>query len=224
MRLLLTVLICMFGVFTNAQNLVKNGSFENQKLYENNQLARIGGFGDLGETTQTSNPKLEKADKVKEGIWYKKASNSGYIRAVVTDSDSTDGDHSLLLSINRNSPQANLDKWETTAVLQYLPIEKEDTYILTFYAKNNIDCNHLFAGLITGNGSVIKGSKWVDIDNTWRKYSIEIEPSSHETSGGYTKKMLSRGAVVIGIGCEYDENGRSKQASVLIDKIEITKK
>ena len=223
MRIILAISMVLFSWIGYAQNLIKDGGFEHQHLYENNQLARIASFGDLGASTQIVNPKMDCAEEVKSGVWYKKASNSGYIRATVTQSDSAEGAQSLLLGITRNSPQENLDKWETSAVLQYLPIEHDATYQIKLSMKNNIDCKRAFVGLVSGNGYEIEGSKWVDIDGEWREYSLTIEPNKHKTTGGYTKKLLQRGALVVGIGCEYDENGKSKQTSILIDKIEITK-
>lgn len=223
MKLLATILFTLFCISGYSQNLINDGSFENQKLHEDNQLARIAGFNDLGKSTQLVNPKLEKALPIEHGVWYKRASNTAYIKAIVTDSDSADGDKCLLLSINNNSPQKTLDEWKSTVIMQFLPIQRDETYTITFSAKSNIDCKQLFVGMMTGNGYVIEGSDWVSIDDNWQEYSITVDSTKHKASGGYTNDLMKKGAVMIGMACEYDENGKTKQTSALIDNVVVVK-
>lgn len=225
MKFILTLIVSLCCLCGSAQtNLLKDGSFENQKLFQNNQLARIASFADLDKAVQTTNPLIESTESVVMNQWYKKASNSGYLTATVTDTDSFDGDKSLLLSIGKNSPQKNLDKWDTTAIMQYVGFEREGSYILTFNAKSNIDCDQIFVGGVTGNGAEIEGSKWVSITSEWAEYSVEINPSNHALKGSYTKKLFASGAVVIGLSAEYDSVEKTKQTSVLIDNVRLIKK
>ena len=225
MKLVILAILTVFSLAVQGQeNKIVDGSFENQKLYENNQIARIAQFGDLGGSIQKNNPVVDRAVKVTPGVWYKKASNSGYLRASIIDSDSSAGDKSLLLSINKNSPQKNLEKWDTTAVLQYVELDRNKTYQLVFSAKCNIDCNQLFAGAITGNGSEITGSGWVEIGTEWDEYVVDITPHAHSKGGNYSNKLFSAGAVVFGLGAEYDDNGRTNQTSVLIDNVHLIQK
>lgn len=226
MKLIIVLLISAFSLTAQAQtsNLIVDGSFENQEVYENKQIARIALFGDLGEKVQRSNPVISKDIVVSRGVWYKKASNSGYLRASIINSDSYAGENSLLLSINKNSPQKNLDRWDTTAVIQFVELSREVTYLLKFSAKSNIDCEKIFAGAVTGNGSEIAGSSWVNIDSEWKEYTIEITPSTHKKGGNYSNKLFSNGAVVFGLSAEYDDNGRTNQTSVLIDDVQLIQK
>ena len=226
MKLIILLILSSFSLSIQGQNnnKITDGSFENQAVYENNQIARVARFGDLDESVQMSNPTIDKSMNTTKGVWYKKAGNSGYLRASIIDSDSAEGSKSLLISINKNSPQENLDKWDTTAVMQFVELDRKATYELKFSAKSNIDCDQLFAGAVTGNGSEIDGSNWVNIDSDWKEYTVTIDPSAHSKGGGYSNKLLSSGAIVFGLSAEYDDNGRTKQTSVLIDNVQLIQK
>lgn len=221
MRIITTALVVLLTLSVQAQNLLKDGGFENQKVYENNQVARIASFGDLGKSTQITNPKLNATQDVEEGIWYKRAGNTGYIRATVTNSDYAEGEKSILLSVNKNSPQKNLDKWQSTTLLQFCKLEGDKSYELTFKVKNNVDCGKVFVGAVTGNGSIIDGSTWVEIGDAWKEYTITVNPKNHKASKGYSKRLMSKAAIVFGIESEYDSNNRSKQVSLLIDDVKL---
>lgn len=222
MRKIILLVLSVIALSAKAQtSLIADGGFENQPTFQNNQLPRIAGFGELGNLVQKTNPTIDREFMIERGQWFKKASNSGYLTASIIDSDSYAGKKCVLLSVGKNSPQKNLDKWETTAIAQFVEIERTKSYTLRFYAKSNIDCDKIFVGAVTGNGSVIEGSTWVDITPDWKEYSLTITPGVHPKSGGYTNKLLDRSAVVIGLATKYDNNDRSIQISVLLDNIDL---
>lgn len=201
-------------------NLITDGGFENQEMYERGEIARIASFSQLGESTQSSNPKMATSKIIEKGAWYKKAADTGYLRATIINTDSEEGAKSLLLSIGKNSSQKNLDKWETTALVQFIEIETSRIYELKFCAKSNIDCEKIFAGLVTKQGKEINGSQWINIDSEWKEYSIEIVLSKSDKAK-YKKGGLDMLAVVFGLSASYNDNLRTNQTSVIIDNIRL---
>ena len=209
---------------TAQENLIIDGSFEKQEQNANNQIPRISAFSDLGNLCQTQNPNIEPAVVVEKGKWYRKSPNSGYLKATVTGADYQEGEYSLLLSILKNSGQTNLDKWYNNVLTQFVNIDTSKKYIIKFYAQANENCNKIYAGIVSGKGGSVKGSKWIDIDDEWAEYTIEVHPSAHPDKGQFTKTDMEKASVIIGIATGYDDNGKTIASSVFIDNIRLYEK
>lgn len=194
------------------ENLLKDGSFENQNVYHENEIARIAAFSDLGKSVQAANPKVEQGVEVQVGTWYKKSANSGYLRATIIEDDCQDGEKAILLAIRQNSPQAGLDKWYGTVLTQYVKVKRGKTYVLKFAAKSTENCEKVYAGIIGESGDAAKGSKWVNINTEWKEYEVIVTPGANSS------------AVIIGISTTYNSEGKTNQSSVTIDNVRLYEK
>lgn len=194
------------------ENLLKDGSFENQNVYHENEIARIAAFSDLGKLVQSANPKVEPVTEVEVGIWYKKSANSGYLRATIVNDDCQDGEKALSLAIRPNSSQTGLDKWYGTVLTQYTKVKRGKTYVLKFYAKAVVGCEKVYAGIIGEPGDAAKGSKWVNITQEWKEYEVVVTPS------------VNSSAVIIGIATTYNNENKTNHSSIIIDNVRLYEK
>lgn len=208
-KLFLLSICCAFAAGAFAQNAVKDGSFE--ALNAGDQLPRIAAFTDFGGQTQTANPTLDE-ESVVQGVWYRKASNTGYLKAVVVDDDAHDGDKSLKLSVNKNSGQAKLDSWYSNTLVQYLALADNTEYTITFYAKAADEAKKLYVGLLGNDYAPLKGSKWIDLSNDWAEYTLKIK----------TKGKADNSGIIFGLAASYDDNDKTVASNVFIDHIAVT--
>ena len=205
-NLLVAILFLSLGIFAQ-ENLLKDGSFE--ALNANDQLPRIAAFSDYGKLSQTQNPSIE-AVSVENGVWFRKSLNSGYLKATVIDTDAQDGNQSILLSVNANSPQQKLDNWYTNTLVQFVSLKKKE-YTIKFYAKTVNKSDKIFVGIANVKGSSQSGSKWVDITSDWAEYSVTIKVGSD----------MKDASVVLGLETLYGENGKTLAGSVAIDNVQL---
>lgn len=209
---LISLLIFVSATSYAQENLLKDSSFEEQQVFSENEISRIAAFSDFDSNVQTANPKVDSPSKIINGVWYKKSANSGYLRAAVIDTDSQEGSKSLLLTIRQNTPQKGLDKWYGNVLTQYVKIKRGKTYTVKFYAKANIDCDRVYAGMVSESGEAVRGSKWINITSDWQEYEVQVSPSNNQS------------AVVIGIATIYNNEGKTNQTSVMIDNVRLYEK
>lgn len=207
-KLSLFSLCCAFAAGVFAQNPIKDANFEG--LDVDDQLPRIATFAYPDNTTQTSNPTMDE-ETVVQGKWYRKASNTGYLKAVVVNDDAQDGDKALKLMVNRNSGQAKLDNWYSNALVQYLALEGNTEYTITFHAKSINPTEKLYVGLLDNAQEVVKGTKWIDLSDKWAEYTLKIT----------TKKKADKSGIIFGLAATYDGNDKTVASAVLIDNISI---
>lgn len=207
-KLFILSLCCAFAAGTFAQNAVKDGSFE--ALNTGDQLPRIAAFTDFGSETQNANPTADE-ETVVQGEWYRKASNTGYLKAIVVD-DAQDGDKSLKLMVNQNSGQAKLDSWYSNTLVQYISLADNTEYTITFYAKAADHAKKLYVGLLGSDYAPLKGSKWMDLSNEWTAYTLKIK----------TKGKADKSGIIFGLGATYDDNDKTVASSVCIDHIDVS--
>lgn len=203
------------------ESLITDGSFENQQVYGNNEIPRIAAFADYGSTSQTQNPAVEPAIEVARGVWYRKSPNSGYLKGFISQADKQDGDHSLLLSTDKNSGQPNLDQWFNNVLVQYVNIDRTKKYTIKLYAKANQNCEKIYVGLVSGKGGSVKGSGWINITSEWAEYSIEVQPSAHPDKGQFTNEEMNKACIAIGIAAQYGDNSKTIESSVFIDNVRM---
>jgi len=220
-RILFISMLSLISAFVFSQeNLIKDGSFEKTATVAGNQLPRIAAFSDLDGLCQTQNPAVDPATTVERGKWYRKSPNSGYLKGAVTGADSQDGDSSLLLSIDKNSTQANLDKWYNNVLVQYVKIDRKKKYVIKFYVRTNENCDKIYAGLVSGKGGSVKGSKEISINDEWTEYTLEVSPAAHPDKGQFTGADMEKACLVIGMATKY-ENEKTTASSVFIDNVRM---
>lgn len=205
-NLFIALFFCSFSLI-GQNNLLKNGSFE--AFDSGTQLSRIAKFADYGELTQASNPAVE-ATTVVDGVWYRKSLNSAYLKATVVNTDAKDGDKSVVLSVNANSPQQNLNNWYTNTLVQFYPFEKKE-YTIKLYAKSIKNASRIFIGIADKKGSSVSGSKFVDITPDWAEYTVTIKVGSN----------MKGGSLVIGLETDYTDEGKTAAGSVAIDNVQL---
>lgn len=209
-RIIFSVILSASAMGIFAQNAVKDGSFES--LNSGDQLPRIAQFTDFGNWTQTANPTID-ATAIVQGEWYRKASNTAYLKAVVTNEEAQDGNNALLLSINPNSGQQKLDNWYANTLVQFLSLNANTEYTITFHAKAVNNADRLYVGLIGGSDfAPLKGTKWVNITPEWAAYSVKVK----------TKSGADKSGVIWGLAATYGDNDKTVASSVYIDNISVT--
>ena len=214
MKKCLLVLLSLFLSLTiyAQQNLIEDGSFESSQVVQENEIARIAAFSDFGNKTQRTNPTQDAPMDVERGVWYKKSANSGYLRAVVINTDAYDGEKAMSLTIRENSPQPGLTNWYGLGLTQYVKVNRGKPYILRFCAKSTAGSKRIYAAMVSESGGTAKGSKWLDIDSDWTEYEVVISPSDNSS------------AVVLGLGTTYNDDKKTNKSSVIIDDVRLYQK
>lgn len=212
------------GIVFSQTNILSDGGFETDTYYGTNNLevARIYTLTALGENTQTGNPTMN-AESIVKNKWYRKCiANSGFFSSLLFDTDSQEGSKSLRLRIGNNyqtSENSFVKNWDANVLMQFIDLDKTKKYQIKFFAKNIMNCDSLYVGLIA-NAKIISGTKWVKgISNEWSEFTVEIDPSVNVV---YTDTDFAKSAIVIGQTNTLNSEFKTAQAvEILVDNIRL---
>ena len=233
--LLLSLLFATGSSLCAQTDIIKNGGFEDStsaytvSFNGANSLLRIKGF--FENKTEITNPTIDNAKNVENGIWYKKAANTGYIAALVTDREKASGNYSVNLRTNANMGQNN-PKWYQCVLVQPISLEK-GVYRLTFKARKEDNANNALKELvanITDKESNLNYTITIPLkeNNEWNEYSVmfnlpnfvkrqSAKPENENKTFDYNESILG-----IAIVPEV-QDGKTLLNSVFIDDITLIK-
>ena len=216
----------------NAQNLIQNAGFENSPTTftvvegTTNVLMRVAGHYDV--TTQTTAPTAS-AISVTDGLWLKKAPNSGYVKGILTTSDFQEGASCLQLQNKNGSTAAGMTNWYQCVAQQGISggLDNTKKYIAKFYAKvdptaGNV-CDKVVA-FVTDNTAKVVLSKTVSLTGgtTWTEYTVNFDLPAHIVAN----PTANFATAYFGIGnpTTYDTSvtpNKTNYSGVLLDNISL---
>ncbi|MGC3978023.1 MAG: T9SS type A sorting domain-containing protein [Paludibacteraceae bacterium] len=227
------LLFVMFLVISlNAQNKIQNASFEDDintfTVVESsaNVLMRVANIQDA--TTQTASPTTATAVSVANGLWVKKAPNSGYVKGVVVTSDFEDGASSLNLKITSGATQTGLNNWYQCVAQQKIlgGLDNTKKYVAKFWAKVDATANNVCSQVVvfaSDNTAKVNITKTIALTGgtTWTEYTTsEFDVPAHIVTNPTAN--FSTAFFGIGIPTTYDANSKTNYSGVLLDNISLT--
>ncbi|MDR1809683.1 MAG: hypothetical protein LBR34_04670 [Prevotella sp.] len=237
----LTMLAATAAVCGFSQNLIQNPGFEADPatftVVESNLnvLMRVANHQDA--TTQTAAPAAT-ATPVTDGMWVRKAPNSGYVKGVIrtdlTNPGNANTNSVLNLRINQNASTTGLTNWYQCVAQQRIAggVDLAKTYVLTFDAKVDdetspalTNVNNQIVAVIRDIVNNLQTTQTINLTQgtTWYQYSATFNLPAWVAGGGAGASGTS---VIFGLGIktEYglnDNESLTKYSSVLIDNVSL---
>lgn len=206
-----------------AQNLITDPGFENDPTTYTvveggkNVLRRVANIKD--ETTQTAAPTSGAVDISAGGIWVKKATNTGYIKSIIIDTDRNAGTYCANLQVQANGVAS---AWYNATTQQKIigGLNNSKRYVASVYAKIDPTAGNVLPELwfFVANGGNINNytikATWVDGGASWAKYSVTFDlPTWLGTTAGGGGDFASAWT---GIGIK-KVNNPADYAGILLD-------
>jgi len=203
-----------------AQNLITDPGFENDPTTYTvveggkNVLRRVANIKD--ETTQTANP-ASTADNISAGgIWVKRATNTGYIKSIIIDTDRNAGTYCANLQVQANGASA---AWYNATTQQKIigGLNNSKRYVASVYAKIDPTAGNVLPELwfFVANGgnndNYTIQAIWVDGGANWAKYSVTFDLA------GYVAANSARNFASAWTGIGIKKANNADYAGILLD-------
>lgn len=220
--------IAFIGTMASAQNLVTNPGFEADiatfTVVEGTTdvLMRVNAIQDA--TTQTAAPTAT-AIPVADGMWVKKAPNTGYVKHIVTDTDKYSGLRCVNLKINANYTSTGMTSWWNSITTQKIVggLSNTKKYKASVWAKIDESSPNAASNLylyVTDNTAKVNITKTIALTGgtTWTKYETTFDIPTH-ISANPTANFATAffGA---GITTTYTD-GKTNYAGVMVDDFSL---
>lgn len=205
-RFLLCVsLLCAFS-FGQAQNLIQHGDFTGvTPVAADGYLYRIASLTDLGKDVQAANPTVDPLVKVTSGTWYKKAGNTGALKAQILSNIAYGAGN--VSAVNMTKTGAAAASADQNQLIQYLSVTEGHEYKLEFDIRtadglNNYEEIYVQMRAITGattiafmnanNLSMTESPEFHNLGNGWFRFSKTFTVSSPSIqTADYQQSMLT---------------------------------
>ena len=233
-KITLLFAVAIISLSLNAQNLIQNAGFENDPttftVLENtaNVLMRIAGHYDA--STQVTQPTLTSAVSVADGLWLKKAPNSGYVKGIVITTDLHEGTSCLQLQNRNGNAATGMTNWYQCVAQQRINggLDNTKKYIAKFYAKVDATAGNVcdkVVAFVTDNTAKVVLSKTVSLTGgtAWTEYTVNFDLPAHITANPTANFAIA----YFGIGnpTTYDTSvtpNKTNYSGVLLDNISLT--
>ncbi len=220
-------LLCIAGFanWANAQtNLVSAPGFETDpKLVTvSGDLYRVASL--YPKVTTSGNPTATSVS-VSEGMWVKKAMNSGYIVGKVVATQQHEGANSLNLKITQNTTAAGLQNWYGCVVEQRVSLANNKKYSASFWAMTdpsaaNNQCDSVTVFVCDTTSKV---SYAIPVELTggtaWTQYTVNFDIPAYVAT--HPTAVFTTAFFGLGISTNYDGLAKTLNSSVFVDDISL---
>ncbi len=216
-------------VALNGQNKLQNGGFEDDPatFTVKKELRRVHKIN--AAKTQTANP-TSTAVAVTEGMWVKKATNSGYIHSILKTDDKHEGTSSLFYKIGNNCAATGLTAWYNTIACSQKMSAKLDVtkkHTVKFWAKAEDIAKNTCKQVVVwirddAKNKTLEKTVKLTGGTTWTEYTVEIDLPTFIAGKGQGATDFT----YFGVSCPttYNAQNKTNYVGVLLDDISLEEK
>ena len=189
-----------------------------------NVLMRVAAIQDA--STQLASPTLASAVNVTNGLWIKKAPNTGYIKGIVTTSDFNSGTSCLNLRIGNGTTNVGYDTWTNAIAFQKLSLTNIQKYTVSFWAKTDPTASNVASNVtvvLTDNTKMTNLSCAIPLTggSTWTQYSATFDIPAFRAANATADFTTA----FVGVGLTTTYNPailKTNYSGVLLDDISVS--